>query len=144
MQFGYALLDRFLQELLLSDPKQGPRHMLKLDISDGFYQVNLAPGDIPKLGVIFPSRPGSDPQVALPLVLPMGWKNPPFQRCYQNCHWYCQYCNTVTDHSTSPSLTRTSCCSIIYYWPSNYCKHSISPSSPINIAAYSSCSSPNH
>ena len=78
MQFGHAL-DRYLREILLSDPKLGPIYMLKLDISDGFYRVNLAPGDIPKLGVVFPSRQGKEPLVALPLVLPMGWKNsPPF------------------------------------------------------------------
>ena len=78
MQFGHAL-DRYLREIILSDPALGPVYMLKLDISDGFYRVNLAPGDIPKLGVVFPSRPGNEPLVALPLVLPMGWKNsPPF------------------------------------------------------------------
>jgi hypothetical protein len=76
MQFGHAL-DRYLREILLSDPTLGPVYMLKLDISDGFYRVNLAPGDIPKLGVAFPSRPGTEPLVALPLVLPMGWKNSP-------------------------------------------------------------------
>jgi hypothetical protein len=78
MQFGHAL-ERILREILLADPKLGPIYMLKLDISDGFYRVNLAPGDIPKLGVVFPTRPGHEPLVALPLVLPMGWKNsPPF------------------------------------------------------------------
>jgi hypothetical protein len=78
MQFGHAL-ERILREILLADPKLGPVYMLKLDISDGFYRVNLAPGDIPKLGVVFPTRPGHEPLVALPLVLPMGWKNsPPF------------------------------------------------------------------
>ena len=76
MQFGHAL-DRYLRELLLSDPKLGPLYMLKLDISDGFYRINLAPTDIPRLGVVFPSRPGQEKLVALPLVLPMGWKNSP-------------------------------------------------------------------
>ena len=76
MQFGHAL-DRFLRELLLADPKLGPLYLLKLDISDGFYRVNLSIDDIPKLGVVFPTRPGQEPLVALPLVLPMGWKNSP-------------------------------------------------------------------
>ena len=76
MQFGHAL-DRFLRELLLADPALGPLYLLKLDISDGFYRVNLAVDDIPKLGVVFPTRPGKEPLVALPLVLPMGWKNSP-------------------------------------------------------------------
>ena len=76
MQFGHAL-DRILRELLLSDPALGPVHLLKLDISDGFYRVNLNVDDIPKLGVAFPTRPGEPKLVALPLVLPMGWKNSP-------------------------------------------------------------------
>ena len=82
MQFGHAL-DRILREILLADPQLGPVYMLKLDIFDGFYRVNIAPNDVPKLGVVFPSRPGKEQLVALPLVLPMGWKNSPplFQRC---------------------------------------------------------------
>ena len=76
MQFGHAL-DRILRELLLSDPALGPVHLLKLDISDGFYRVNLNIDNIPKLGVAFPTRPGEPKLVALPLVLPMGWKNSP-------------------------------------------------------------------
>ena len=80
MQFGNAL-DRYLREILLSDPQHGPIFMLKLDIADGFYRLNIAPTDIPKLGVVFPSRPGQPPLVALPLVLPMGWKNSPPYFC---------------------------------------------------------------
>ena len=76
MQFGHAL-DRYLRELLLADPTLGPLYLLKLDISDGFYRVAIAPKDIPKLGVVFPTRNGAEPLVALPLVLPMGWKNSP-------------------------------------------------------------------
>ena len=40
MQFGHAL-DRILRELILADPALGPVQLLKLDISDGFYRVNL-------------------------------------------------------------------------------------------------------
>jgi len=76
MQFGHAL-DRILRELLLSDPALGPVDLLKLDISDGFYRINLSVDDIPKLGVAFPTRPEEPKLVALPLVLPMGWKNSP-------------------------------------------------------------------
>ena len=76
MQFGHAL-DRILREILLADPALGPINMLKLDISDGFYRINLAAEDIPRLGVVFPVKPGSKPLVAFPLVLPMGWKNSP-------------------------------------------------------------------
>ena len=39
--------------------------------------MNLSIDDIPKLGVVFPTAPGQEPLVALPLVLPMGWKNSP-------------------------------------------------------------------
>jgi len=76
MQFGHAL-DRYLREILLADPELGPVYLLKLDISDGFYRIDLAIDDIPKLGVVFPTRPGEEPLVAFPLVLPMGWKNSP-------------------------------------------------------------------
>ena len=76
MQFGHAL-DRILREILLSDPALGPVQMLKVDISDGFYRVNMNIEDIPKLGVAFPTEPGQEKLVAFPLVLPMGWKNSP-------------------------------------------------------------------
>ena len=36
MQFGHAL-DRILREILLADPIHGPVHLIKIDISDGFY-----------------------------------------------------------------------------------------------------------
>ena len=76
MQFGHAL-DRYLRELLLADPALGKLYLSKLDISDGFYRVNLNVEDILKLAVVFPTRPGETPLVAFPLVLPMGWKNSP-------------------------------------------------------------------
>ena len=77
MQFGHAL-DRVLREILLANPKHGHVKLDKTDLSDGFYRVDVAPEDVPKLGVIFPSRPGQpEPLIALPLVLPMGWKNSP-------------------------------------------------------------------
>ena len=80
MQFGHAL-ERFLRELLLANPALGPVHLAKTDCSDGFYRIDLAPSDIPKLGLVFPqeSVPANpdDQLVALPLVLPMGWKLSP-------------------------------------------------------------------
>ena len=42
MQFGHAL-DRYLREILLSNPKNGPVYMLKLDIADGFYRMRSIP-----------------------------------------------------------------------------------------------------
>ena len=59
-QFGHAL-DRILRDILLENPGYGPVLMSKYDISDGFYHVNLNVGDIPKLGVAFPTVPGADP-----------------------------------------------------------------------------------
>ncbi|KAL3826648.1 hypothetical protein ACHAXA_009089 [Cyclostephanos tholiformis] len=76
MQFGHAL-DHILREILLANPAFGPVHLLKLDISDSFYRIALDIDDIPKLGVAFPTADNADPLVALPLVLPMGWKNSP-------------------------------------------------------------------
>ena len=71
IQFGHTL-DRILRELILADPALGPVQLLKLDNSDGFYQVNLNIDDIPKVGVTFPTKPGEAKMVAFPLVLPMG------------------------------------------------------------------------
>lgn len=77
MQFGHAL-ERILREILLANAAHGHVYMTKTDLSDGFYRVGVEPDDVPKLGVIFPSRPGQvEPLIALPLVLPMGWKNSP-------------------------------------------------------------------
>ena len=76
MQFGHAL-DRILREILLADPAFGPVHLLKVDLSDGFYRLDVNVDDIPKLGVVFPTAPGEEQLIAFPLVLPMGWTNSP-------------------------------------------------------------------
>ena len=76
MQFGHAL-DRILREILLLDPTLGPVQMLKVDISDSFYRINLNIDNIPKLGLAFPAKKGEEQLIAFPLVLPMGWKNSP-------------------------------------------------------------------
>ncbi len=73
MQFGQSL-ERILWEILFTNPAHGPVQMIKLDISDGFYQIGLNIDDIPKLGVVFPMLPGDKPLIGFPLVLPMGWK----------------------------------------------------------------------
>jgi hypothetical protein len=80
MQFGQAL-QRILRHILLADPQHGPVYLIKIDIADGFYRIDVNPDDIPKLGVVFPAPPGVEPLVALPLVLPMGWKNSPPAFC---------------------------------------------------------------
>ena len=76
MQFGHAL-ERILREILLANPAHGPVHLNKTDLSDGFYREDLCPGDAPKLGVVYPTKTSSQNLVAIPLVLPMGWKNSP-------------------------------------------------------------------
>jgi hypothetical protein len=80
MQFG-RMLERMLRRVLLADPTKGKTYLIKVDLADGFYRQFLAPADIPKLGVTFPSAPGEPPLVALPLRLPMGWKNSPPAFC---------------------------------------------------------------
>lgn len=76
MQFGRTL-QRILQRILLSDPSFGPVYLSKIDISDGFYRIQLSARDVPKLAVLLPQAPGEEPMVAFPMVLPMGWVNSP-------------------------------------------------------------------
>ena len=76
MQFGHAL-ERILRKILLAPPGHGPVKLNKTDLSDGFYRVDLNADDAPKLGVVFPTKPGADPMVAIPLTIPMGWRNSP-------------------------------------------------------------------
>ena len=82
MQFGRALF-RVLQRIRFANPAFGPVYLSKIDISDGFYRVAVRDDDVAKLALVFPSRPGEPPLVALPLRLPMGWKNSvaPFCAC---------------------------------------------------------------
>ena len=47
---------------------------MKFDLSD---DVNLNIGDISKLEVEFPTRPGCESLIVFPLVLSMGWENNP-------------------------------------------------------------------
>ena len=61
----------------MADLRYGPVELMKIDHSDGFYRVDLNVGDIPKLGVVFPTEPGEEQLVAFPLVLLMGWTNSP-------------------------------------------------------------------
>ena len=57
--------------------------MSKIDLADGFYRLWLRPEDTLKLAVLFPSRPGEEPLVGIPLTNPMGWcSSPPnFSAC---------------------------------------------------------------
>ena len=44
MQFGHAL-ERILRHILLSNPELGPVYLMKVDLSDGFYCVDLSIDD---------------------------------------------------------------------------------------------------
>lgn len=74
IQHGKAL-DCYLWHILLANPKYGPIYMLKYDLADGYYRLGLVICDIPELVVVFSTSQHQDPPIALPLVLPMGWKN---------------------------------------------------------------------
>ena len=76
MQHGRAL-DHLLREIVFADPALGSVYILKANVSDGFYRIGVCPEDAPTLGLIFPSGADEDPMVAIPLTLPMGWKNSP-------------------------------------------------------------------
>jgi hypothetical protein len=42
-------------------------------LADGFYWIQIAPVDIPKLGIVFPTALGNVPLITFPLSLSMGW-----------------------------------------------------------------------
>ena len=90
MQFGSAP-QRMADDIMRANPKFGPVHMLKNDMSDGFYRIGITSSGSLKLAVILPANliPGQPQLVALPLVLPMGWTDSP--------PWFCAYTETVAD-----------------------------------------------
>jgi hypothetical protein len=78
MQFGRAF-DRILTAIRHANPAYGPVHLLKVDISDGFYRVGLTPDQAPGLAVLLPRETDEEQLVGVPFVLPMGWvESPPF------------------------------------------------------------------
>jgi hypothetical protein len=89
MQFGRAL-DRLVHQIVLANPAHGPVRQMKVDLADGFYRMWLQLRDIPKLALVLPPLAGStEPLIALPLGLPMGWvESPP---------WFCVATETVAD-----------------------------------------------
>ena len=100
MQFGHAL-DRILREILLADPEQGKIYIIKVDISDGFYRIHVRPDDVPKLGVIFPTKANQEEMIAFPLVLPMGWKHSP--------PYFCAATETAADLANTALQTKQTC-----------------------------------
>ena len=71
MQYGRCL-DLLLREIVYTDPKLGPVHMIKSNVSDGFYRIGLRPSDAAKLGLVFPCEDGDKDLVAILLTLFMG------------------------------------------------------------------------
>lgn len=80
MQFGRAL-PRLLRKIHEANPRFGPVYLSTVDIADGFYRIGLRPDDALRLGVLFPTRHGERQLIAVPLVLPMGWKESPPSFC---------------------------------------------------------------
>ena len=78
MQFG-RMLERILYRIRHANPAFGPVCVGKIDISNAFYCIPLAPDDAPTLAVLLPQLPSEPPLVAIPLALPMGWiESPPY------------------------------------------------------------------
>ena len=76
MQFEHTL-EQILLEILVANPDNGLVLLNKTNLSDGFYRVDLNNKDTPKLEVVFPTKTGAAPMIAMPLVLSMVWKNSP-------------------------------------------------------------------
>ena len=74
LQFGHAI-DLILRKIVIADSFLGLVQLMKIDLSNKFYRINLNINAIPKLAVIFPTKPGEPPLVAFLLVVPMGQKN---------------------------------------------------------------------
>jgi len=94
MQFG-GTLPRLLYRVRHSNPRYGIVYTIKLDLADGFYQLQLKPSDAAKLSVVLPSYPGEPQLIAIPLVCTMGWQNSP--------PTFCSASETVADIANSTS-----------------------------------------
>jgi hypothetical protein len=70
MQFGRALW-RILTTIHKADPQLGPVFLSKVDIADGFYQIQVNASDVPKLGVVVPTEPDQPQLIGSPLVGPV-------------------------------------------------------------------------
>ena len=68
MQFKYTL-EWLLREILLVDPRYCKIYLVKFDLLDGFYRLELAPSDISKLGVILLKFKNTEELIAFPLTL---------------------------------------------------------------------------
>jgi hypothetical protein len=88
MQFGMAL-QCILQRLAYCNPHHGPPLMAKLDLADGYYRIPLSLQAALNLAVILPATHNTETLIALPLSLPMGWRDSP--------PYFCAFTETCTD-----------------------------------------------
>ena len=94
MQFGRAF-QRLMQRIAYANPRFGPVHLLKVDLSDGYYRVPLNSRGALNLAVAIPSTRRL-PLVAIPMVLPMGWlESPPY---------FCMATETIADYTNAQPL----------------------------------------
>ena len=70
-----------LRHILLANQAFGSVSIIKLVIADGFYYLNAASHDTPRLGVVIPNKIPPQLLVTLQLVLPMGWVASPSVFC---------------------------------------------------------------
>jgi len=93
MQFGRAF-QRILQRIAYANPRFGPVHLLKIDLSDGYYRVSLNSRGALQLAIAMPSL-RHQPMLAIPTVLPMGWlESPPY---------FCMATETIADYTNAPA-----------------------------------------
>ena len=52
MKYGWYL-ESLIREVVISNPVLGPVHVLKADVSDGFYPIGLQPTNAPNMGIVF-------------------------------------------------------------------------------------------
>ena len=76
MQYGRAL-DRLNRETVIADLALGTICILKADVRSSFYHIGLRPKDAHKIGLVFTSDRRGEELVAIPLTIPMLWKNYP-------------------------------------------------------------------
>ena len=80
MQYGRAL-DFPIREVVIANPALVPIYILKSDISNVFPLISLIPIDAPNLGLVLLSYLSGEEMVAIPLTLPIEWKNSPTILC---------------------------------------------------------------
>jgi hypothetical protein len=96
MRFGRALR-RMITQITRANPRFGPLLLGKSDLADGYYRIPLNTDQAIQLACLLPKSPGEEPLAAIPLVLPMGWKESP--------PYFCAATETIVD-ITNASLNQ--------------------------------------